>query len=107
MPRKKGYTKEQIVAATIDLIAKYGKESFSVRNVANHMNISTQPIYSNLKDSNELYEAALLEVEKRILLQIAHPYSEFPFRNMGYGFVLFAKENPNLFDAFFNDIEMN
>lgn len=78
-----------------------------MRNVANHMHTSTQPLYSNFKDSSELYTVALLEIEKRLLQQIAHPYSEFPFRNMGYGFVLFARENPNLFDAFFYDIEMN
>ena len=107
MARKKDYSKEAIIDSTIDLISKYGKNSFSVRNVASHMKSSTQPIYSNFKDSDKLYRAVLLEVEKRLLVQIIHPYSQFPFRNMGYGFTLFAKENPNLFDAFFSDLEMN
>ena len=107
MPRKNDFSKDAILDATISLIAKYGKDSYSVRNVANHINASTQPIYSYFKDSSTLYKEVLLEIEKKILAQIEHPYTEFPFRNMGYGFTLFAKENPNLFDAFFSDIEMN
>ncbi len=107
MPRKKNYAKPEILASALDLVDKYGKDSFSVRNIANHMDISTQPIYSNFKNSDQLYAMILLEIEKRLLQQIAHPYTDFPFRNMGYGFVLYAKEYPNLFDAFFSDIDMN
>lgn len=106
MSRKKS-SEESIITSTLDLIDKCGKESFSVRNVANHMNISTQPIYSNFENSNQLYSATLAKIEKQLLKKISYPYSEFPFRNMGYGFVLYAKECPNLFDAFFSDIDMN
>ena len=107
MPRKKNHSKKEIIASALDLIEKYGKDSFSVRNVASHMHISTQPIYSNFKNSDQLYGMVLLEIEKKLLQQIAHPYTNFPFRNMGYGFVLYAKKFPNLFDAFFSDIDMN
>lgn len=107
MARKKDHSEKGIIEASVDLIAKYGKDSFSVRNVANHLNSSTQPIYSYFKDSDQLYNKTLLEIEHRLLEQIGHPYTEFPFRNMGYGFTLFAKENPNLFDAYFSDLEMN
>ncbi|MEX1192292.1 MAG: TetR/AcrR family transcriptional regulator [Brumimicrobium sp.] len=107
MARKKDHSEKGIIDASVDLIAKYNKDSFSVRNVANHLNSSTQPIYSYFKDSNELYHKTLLEIEGRLINQINYPYTEFPFRNMGFGFTLFAKENPNLFDAYFNDLEMN
>lgn len=107
MARKKDHSEKKIIEACIDLIAKYGKESFSVRNVANHISSSTQPIYSYFKDSNQLYQKTLAEIESRLLNQINFPYTEYPFRNMGYGFTLFAKENPNLFDAYFSDLDMN
>lgn len=107
MARKKDYSEKRIIDASIDLVAKYGKESFSVRNVANHLHSSTQPIYSFFKDSNQLYQKVLLEIETRLLRQINYPYSEYVFRNVGFGFTLFAKENPNLFDAFFSDLQMN
>lgn len=99
MARKKDHSETKIIDACVDLIAKYGKESFSVRNVANHLGSSTQPIYSYFKDSNQLFQKTLTEIGNRLLDQINFPYTEFPFRNMGYGFTLFAKENPNLFSA--------
>lgn len=107
MARKKEHSRETIIEASLDMISKYGKENFSIRNVANHLNASTQPIYSYFTDGSSLYQANLLEIEKRLLAQISHPYTEYPFRNMGFGFTLFAKENPNLFDMYFNDMEMN
>lgn len=107
MARKKEHSRETIIDASLDMISKYGKDSFSIRNVANHLNASTQPIYSYFKDGRALYQATLLEIEKRLLAQISYPYSEYPFRNMGFGFTLFAKENPNLFDMYFSDMEMN
>lgn len=74
MARKKDHSEKGIIDATVDLIAKYGKDSFSVRNVANHLNSSTQPIYSYFKDSNQLYQKTLIEIEHRLLNQINHPF---------------------------------
>ncbi|MCB0641526.1 MAG: TetR/AcrR family transcriptional regulator [Phaeodactylibacter sp.] len=105
--KKSTHSREGILQATLELIARQGKEQYSVRNVARQLGASTQPIYSYFKDSTELYKSALLAIEQRLLAQIVHPYTEYPFRNMGYGFTLFAKENPRLFEAFFSDIEMN
>lgn len=107
MARKQSHNKETIIQTAVDLVGKYGKESFSVRNVAKHMNASTQPIYSYFKDTEELYSEVLMEIERLLLKQINIPYSEFVFRNMGFGFTLFAKENPNLFEAFFSEKERN
>lgn len=107
MPRKTIYDRETIINAAIKLIEKDGHEGFSVRNIADIMGASTQPIYSSFSDSRELYKQVLFEIQERLLSQTRHPYSEYVFRNMGFGFVLFAKHNPNLFIAFFDDDEVN
>ncbi len=107
MSRKQESTKESVLAGALDLIEKHGMASFSVRNVAKHLQISTQPIYSYFGGSSDLYNAVLAEIERQLLAQIEYPYSEFVFRNMGYGFVLFAKEHPNLFSTFFHPNEVN
>jgi AcrR family transcriptional regulator len=107
MSRKQENTKESIIAASLDLIEKDGYDSFSMRNVANHMKISTQPLYSYFKDSTSLYKAVLAETENRIVKHTNYPYTEHAFRNMGFGFVLFAKHHPNLFNAFFATKEVN
>lgn len=107
MPRKTIYDRNAIINAAIELIERNGHEEFSVRNVADILGASTQPIYSSFSDSRELYKEVLLEIQERLLAQTRHPYSEYVFRNMGFGFVLFAKHNPNLFIAFFDDEEVN
>ncbi len=107
MARKQENTKESIIAASIDFIEKNGYESFSVRNVANHIQISTQPIYSYFTNIVDLHSAVLLEIEKQLLVQINFPYSDFVFRNMGIGFTLYAKYHPNLFNAFFSPNKIN
>jgi len=107
MPRKQKNTRDSIIAASLEMIEKDGYDSFSVRNVASHMEISTQPLYSHFKDSTELYQAVLAAIEDRIIRQSEYPYTEHIFRNMGFGFVLFAKHHPNLFNAFFATNEVN
>lgn len=107
MTRKATYNRTGIINAAIEVIEKHGKKSFSVRNVAKHMNSSTQPIYSFFSDSQELYQEALLEIKKRLLAYTRIEYSDYPFRNMGFGFTLFARDYPNLFRTFFDNSDFN
>lgn len=107
MARKATYSRDRIIKAAVEVIEKYGKESYSVRNVANHLDSSTQPIYSFFSDSRELYRETLLEIKKQLLAHTTIEYSEYVFRNMGFGFTLFARDYPNLFRAFFDDSDVN
>jgi len=107
MPRKNQYDREQIIDAAVDLIHQKGKEAYSMRNVAKHLKASTQPIYSYFADGQALYTEVLLEIKKRLLANTRIPYTEFVFRNMGYGFTLFARDYPHLFTAFFDHSELN
>lgn len=107
MVRKATYNRTSIINAAVEVIEKYGKESYSVRNIANHMDASTQPIYSFFSDSQELYRDTLLEIKKRLLAHTKIQYSDHAFRNMGFGFTLFARDYANLFRAFFDDSDFN
>lgn len=107
MARKATYSREMIINAAIEVIENYGKERYSVRNVADHMDASTQPIYSFFSDSPELYRETLLEIKKRLLAHTRINYSDFVFRNMGFGFTLFARDYPNLFRAFFDESDFD
>ena len=103
MPRKAIFHKDDIVNAAVTLIEEEGLEKFSVRNVARRLKGSTQPIYSQFKDSGALYEAVLAEIKRRFLQHISYPYTDILFRNMGFGFAYFARDYPRLFLAFFSD----
>ncbi|WNJ18375.1 TetR/AcrR family transcriptional regulator [Pontibacter sp. G13] len=107
MGRKKHHSRTSILEAAVELVDLQGKEHFAVRNLAKHIGASTQPIYSYFPDFKSLYDAVLEEIGKLHMAYINKPYSEYVFRNMGFGFTLFAKDHPNLFQAFFDDHDRN
>ncbi len=47
--RRKVYTKDQILKAAYDVVAKEGFKGFTARNIAKKMGISTQPILSGIQ----------------------------------------------------------
>lgn len=101
MPPSTKYTQETIVDAAIRLIQNRGIEAFSVRNVAKTMKASTQPIYSCFENSNDLLEAVLISIKKRIIAYTKKSYTDKTFRNIGLGFMYFARDYPKLYSAFF------
>lgn len=54
MARKKTITREQILAAAYEVAATDGFTRFTARNIANKMNCSTQPIYLEFKNMDDL-----------------------------------------------------
>ena len=52
--RRKVYTKDQILKAAYDVVAKEGFKGFTARNIAKKMGISTQPIYLEFKNMEDL-----------------------------------------------------
>ena len=60
----KKITRQKILEASIDVIKKYGYEKFSVRNIAKQLGCSTQPIYSEFGDKQELEKAVYQESQK-------------------------------------------
>ncbi|ELB47462.1 hypothetical protein OKE_03168 [Enterococcus faecium EnGen0043] len=59
MARKKTITREQILAAAYEVAATDGFTRFTARNIANKMNCSTQPIYLEFKNMDDLRQALL------------------------------------------------
>ncbi|BDP83738.1 hypothetical protein EfmAA610_09480 [Enterococcus faecium] len=57
MARKKTITREQILAAAYEVAATDGFTRFTARNIANKMNCSTQPIYLEFKNMDDLRQA--------------------------------------------------
>lgn len=104
MVRKKVYTKEQILIATQEIVVKEGFSSITARNVAQYMGISTQPIYLEFKNMQEL---------KSTLVTFIYDYlkSEFyskkatgdAFIDFGINSIMFAQKNSELFLALYVD----
>ncbi|AQP53116.1 TetR family transcriptional regulator [Vagococcus penaei] len=64
MARRKTITREHILDATYQVIATEGFSGFTARNIASKMKSSTQPIYLEFKNMEDLREAFLRDIEK-------------------------------------------
>ncbi|KAF1303260.1 TetR/AcrR family transcriptional regulator [Enterococcus saccharolyticus] len=62
MARKKTITREQILSAAYEVVAKEGFSRFTARNIAAKMKCSTQPIYLEFKNMDDLKTVLVAEI---------------------------------------------
>lgn len=97
-------TKDDIIATAIKLIRTNGDGSINARAIANELNCSTQPIFSNF-DSME-------ELEQEVIVGIYNIYASFlinevknqtypEYKAYGMAYIRFAKEERELFKILF------
>jgi|LGVF01.2.fsa_nt_gb AcrR family transcriptional regulator len=102
MPKKIQVTEGMILSASIELIRLNGIESISTRKIAQHLNCSTQPIYSTFKTVKDLETASLLKIKDLLVNNYLNAdTSEDKFLQMGLGYIQFAKCEKNLFKALY------
>jgi AcrR family transcriptional regulator len=65
MARKKTITRDQILNAAYEVVAKEGFSRFTARNIAAKMKCSTQPIYLEFKNMDELKKVLVKEIIKK------------------------------------------
>ena len=106
MPPAQKTGKDEIINAAFDIVREKGFCNLNARAIAKKLGVSTQPIFSNFKNmedlkieivkkASSLYFAMLEEEEKR------GKYPPLEARGMGY--IRFAKEEKNLFRLLFMD----
>ncbi len=102
--RRKVYTKDQILKAAYDVISKEGFSKFTARNIAKKMGISTQPIYlefKNMQDlKNTLVESVMKDLQENVF-PIRH--TDDAIIDLGINYINFARENRNLYVALYVD----
>ncbi|EOL44293.1 TetR/AcrR family transcriptional regulator [Enterococcus caccae] len=104
MVRKKIYKKQHILAAAQNLLIEKSFSAITARNVAEYMGISTQPIYLEFKNMEEL---------KLSLLKKTHEYLEREYfsqlpttssvANFGINYINLAKANRKLYISLYVD----
>jgi len=101
MPRKNLFTKELFINAAFKIIREKGRDKLSARSLARELGCSTMPVYSYLKSMktlvNDLEEKA---VDLMLTYQTTSSTGQ-PFLDMGLGYVLFARNEKNLFRFLF------
>ncbi len=104
MPPKVKITKQEIVAATLDLLRREGEQAMNARSIAAALGCSTQPIFSNFTAIEELQHAVLAAAYEHyhsFLTEEAQGGKYPPYKAYGMAYIRFAKEEKQLFKALF------
>lgn len=101
MPAKKKITKEMILAMAMKILKKDGMEAVNVKNLAKHLNCSTQPIYLSFSGMDELR----LELASMTVLEFEHRINKTAEKKAtclyGMDYIQFAQDEPELFRFLF------
>ena len=102
MARKKTITKEQILTAAYEVVATEGFSKFTARNIANKMKCSTQPIYLEFKNMDDLRDALFQKIHKYLAKEV------FPVKHTGntivdlaLNYIHFATSESKLYRALY------
>ncbi len=97
MPLRSSFTKDAFVDAAFKIVRTKGWDNLSARSLAKELNCSTMPIYSYLKSMKSLYEELRKKAVDLLITYQTTPRTGQIFFDMGIGYILFAKQEKNLF----------
>lgn len=100
MPKQR-ITKEMVVSAAFDLARDGGMEQVIVKNIADKIGCSVQPIYSYCKNMDGLRRDVTERVTHFTREYIAARIDkDDPFQSTGQAYIDFARQEPHLFRIF-------
>ena len=103
MPPRTKISRNQVVEAAFRIVRDQGLDALSARSLADELNCSTAPVYSQFQNMEELRFAVAHKILALMEEYDTTEYTERTFLNMGIGTVLFAREYPHLFRAIHMD----
>lgn len=97
------YHRENVIEAAYELIRREGPDAFNARSVARELGSSTQPIFRLFTGMDELKSAV---IERALAKWKAATYtriqnSSFPYLSIGMAYLLFARDEAQLFRLLF------
>lgn len=102
MARKKTITREQILKAAYEVVATEGFSRFTARNIANKMKCSTQPIYLEFKNMDDLKESLFEEIQMHLMKEVFPvERNEDPIVNLALNYIHFSNEEKKLYRALY------
>lgn len=100
MPKQR-ITKEMVVAAAFQIARQSGMEKVLVKNIADELGCSVQPIYSYCKNMDGLREEVCNKARDFIQEYIVSHIDESDlFRSTGRAYIQLAKEEPHILKIF-------
>ena len=102
MPPKVKFAKESIVKAAFNVVRKNGWEELSARSIANELESSTGPIYSQLSSMKNLEEEVLKKAWSLFEKYMTTSITGDKWIDQGIGHLNFAKTEGSLYKAIFD-----
>ena len=98
MPPKPKFTKEEIVAAALELVSKKGIEALTARELGVRLGSSARPIFTVFNSMEEVQEEVRKAALKRFESYAEKAMHYTPvFKQVGMQMILFAMEEPKLY----------
>ena len=98
MPPKPKFTKEEIIAAALELVSEKGIEALTARELGARLGSSARPIFTVFNSMEEVQEEVRAAALKRFegYAEKAMHYTPV-FKQVGMQMILFAMEEPKLY----------
>ncbi|MCF1582714.1 MULTISPECIES: TetR/AcrR family transcriptional regulator [Bacillota] len=104
MARKKEIDKQRILDAAYKLAVRGGIESLTARNIAKAVNCSTQPIYLEFENMQDLRNQVLARISDELKSNtLQQNFTGEPLIDLDLSYLYFAKEHVDLFRVMFVD----
>lgn len=102
MPPKAKYSKEEIIAAALDIVRQEGFAALTARALGARLGCSSQPIFTVFKNMEDV-QFAVMEAAREVYRAYVRRGldSELPFKAVGTQYILFAAQEPRLFKLLF------
>ena len=98
MPPKPKFTKEEIVAAALELVSEKGIEALTARELGVRLGSSARPIFTVFNSMEEVQEEVRAAALKRFESYAEKAMHYTPvFKQVGMQMILFAMEEPRLY----------
>lgn len=104
MPPKVRITREDIVNTAVDIVRFGGAEAVNARRIAERLNCSTQPVFSNFSSMEALRGAVMDAADKcyREYIRRETETGAYPvYKASGMAYIRFAREEKELFKLLF------
>ena len=102
MPPKQKISRQDIIATAFEMLKTQGIKAINARAICTKLNCSTQPIFSQFKNMEEL-KAVLLRKARDLYNEYIEKAlkEEKPFKASGLAYIRFARNEPILFSLLF------
>lgn len=98
MPPARKFQKEDIIAASYEIVRAEGLESLNARRVAKELSASVQPIFHNFESMEELKTEVIKRIYQTYKEYILSGISEENgYKQIGLSYIRFAREYPEFF----------